>query len=257
MKREDYIYRTQDEIFQYYQLESVLQEDISKVYDEIDYIMKVPDLLGKTVQVTEKQFSDVYKIVQEICKVAGMEEVPVYVYEDFYYGAESYGTDHSWIEISSKTIQDFSFAELKFVLAREIYKVLDGVTKQKTIFEENMKMFGHVAPEKLENGKRNKFNKWYRVTNYSADNYGYLLCGDIEASVYAILKMVLNSSVLAQQINILEFVQQASEIDRMDSMVANYTKSDESIPYAPHRIHNILSYTVSERALKIVCGGDD
>ena len=105
--------------------------------------------------------------------------------------------------------------------------------------------------------KKNKFNKWYRVTNYSADNYGYLICRDIEASVYAILKMVLNSSVLAQQINILEFVQQASEIDRMDSVVANYTKSDEAVPYAPHRIHNILSYAVSERALKIICGGDD
>lgn len=254
MKRRDYIYRTQDEIFQYYQLESVLQEDISKVYDEIDYVMKTPDLLGKTVRVTEKQFSAVYQIMQELCSGADLEEIPVYVYEDFYYGAESYGTERPWIEISSKTIQDFTVGEVKFVLAREVYKIMDGVTKQKTIFEEGMKMFSYVAPEKMESGKRNKFNKWYRVTNYSADNYGYLACKDIETSVNAILKMVLNSSVLAQQINILEFVQQASEIDKMDSVVANYAKSDESVPYAPHRIHNILSYAVSERALKILCG---
>ena len=70
---------------------------------------------------------------------------------------------NSWIEISSKTIQDFNEAELKFVLAREIYKIMDGVTKQKTIFEEDMKMFSNIAPEKMESGKRNKFNKKFEM----------------------------------------------------------------------------------------------
>ena len=61
--------------------------------------------------------------------------------------------------------------------------------------------------------------------------------------------MVLNSKMLVQQVNIKEFIGQASEINKLDDMVYKHTKADESIPYAPHRIQNLLSYAVSERGM--------
>lgn len=45
----------------------------------------------------------------------------VYVYEDYYYGAESYGISHYWIELSAKTIQDFTEAELRFLRGVQIH----------------------------------------------------------------------------------------------------------------------------------------
>lgn len=246
MNREDYIHRGQDEAFEQYRGGVMFQEDVERVYEEIDYKVKQPDFLGKTVKVTTKQFPKVYNMIQELCSYADIECPDVYVYEDYYYGAESYGIGKSWIELSAKTIQDFTDDELKFVLAREIYKILDGVTKQKTMMDERFKIIRQVAPNELEQISRMSFCHWYRLTNYSADNYGYLMCGSIKASVNAILMMVLNSKMLAGQVDIKEFIGQASEINKLDDMVSNYTKADESVPYAPHRVQSLLAFVISK-----------
>lgn len=76
------------------------------------------------------------------------------------------------------------------------------------------------------------------------------MCGSMKSSVDAILKMVLNSVMLAEQVDVKEFISQASEINRLDDMVLNYTKADEFVPYAPHRIQNLLAYAVSEHGMK-------
>lgn len=250
MYRESYIHKGQNEAFEQYRDGVMFQEDIEKVYEEIDYKVKQPDFLGKTVKVTAKQFPQVSSMIQELCTYEQMECPAVYVYEDYYYGAESYGINSYWIELSAKTIQDFSEDELKFVLAREIYKISDGVTRQKTMMEERFKMIRQLAPNELEQVSKMPFYHWYRLANYSADNYGYLMCGSIKSSVDAILMMVLNSRMLAGQVDVKEFIGQASEINKLDDMVFNYTKADESVPYAPHRIQSLMAYAVSERGMK-------
>ncbi len=246
MDREKYLYRGQEEAFAQYKDGVLFQEDIEKVYEELDYKIKQPDFLGKTVKVTVKQFPRVYQIMQELCQREQIECPVVYVYEDYYYGAESYGMKKPWIELSAKTIQDFTEDELKFVLAREIYKILDGVTRQKTMMEERWKMIRQVAPNEVEQISKLSFYHWYRLANYSADNYGYLCCGSIKSAIYAILKMVLNSKLLVEQVDVKEFIGQASEINKLDDKVFNYTKADESVPYAPHRIQSLLAYAVAE-----------
>ena len=77
------------------------------------------------------------------------------------------------------------------------------------------------------------------------DNCAYLMCGSVKAAVDAILKMVLNSVMLAQQVDVKEFIAQASEINGLNDIVSNYAKADEVVPYAPHRIQNLLAYAIS------------
>lgn len=255
MERSVFIHTKQDEAFRQYEGGIMFQEDIEKVYDEIDYKVKLPDYLGKTVKVSENQFTKVYHMVGEISEIFHMKSPAVYVYEDYYYGAEGYGISNFWIELSAKTVQDFTDEELRFLLAREIYKIADGVTKQKTMMEERFKVIKRIAPDELEKISRLSFNKWYRMVNYSADNFGYLACGGVKSAANAILKLVLNSVMLAEQVSIKEFIGQASEINKLDDVVLNYTKADEAIPYAPHRIQNILAYAVSERGMEARKGG--
>lgn len=250
MYRENYIHCRQNEAYEQYREGVSFQKDIEKVYEEIDYKIKQPDYLGKTVRVSERQFPEVYRMMRDMADYEEMKCPAVYVYEDYYYGAEGYGISNFWIELSAKTIQDFTDKELQFVLAREIYKIADGVTKQRTMMEERFKVIRQMAPDQLEKSSRLSFYHWYRLANYSADNYGYLMCGSVNASVDAILKMVLNSVMLAEQVDVKEFISQASEINILDDMVSNYTKADESAPYAPHRIQNLLAYAVSDRGMK-------
>ena len=256
MNRNMYVHLMQDEAYEKYKNGGVLgvHKTIETVYDEIDHKMRTPDLMGKTVRVTCNQFPDVYHMIEDICKRDKVEIPGVYVYEDYYYGAESYGTSTPWIEISAKTIADFSEKELCFVIARELYKIKDGVTKLKTTMEEWFKVLRSVPSipgmdDMYERSARLSFYHWYRLANYTADNYGYLMCDDLKASVDAIVKMVLNSITLAEQVDIKELILQGSNINEQDDTVSNYTKSDESVPYAPHRIQNLIAFSVSERRM--------
>lgn len=249
MIRKNYVHPLQDAAFEKYKDGVSFQKDIENTYDNIEYKNRQPDLLGKTVRVTEKQFHNVWEIMNELCQEENGLAIPVYVYEEAYYGAESYGISNPWIEISAKTIADFSYEELKFVLAREVYKVSDGVTRQKTMMEQRFKYIKSITSNDLEEISRSAFYHWYRLANYTADNYGYLSCGGIRASVYAVIKIVLNSIELAKQVEIKEFISQASEINKLDDVTYNHTKADEPIPYAPHRVQNLLAYAESERGM--------
>ena len=250
MERKNYVHLLQDVAFEKYKEGISFQKDIENTYDNTEYKVKQPDLLGKTVRVTEKQFHNVWEIMRDLYRYESGDMVPVYVYEEYYYGAESYGISKPWIEISAKTIADFTEEELRFVLAREVFKISDGVTKQKTMMEERFKYIRSLAPNELEEISKAAFFHWYRLANYSADNYGYLSCGSIKASVNAVLKMVLNSITLAEQVDIKEFIGQASEINKLDDVTYNHTKADEPVPYAPHRIQNLLAYAESERGMR-------
>ena len=116
--------------------------------------------------------------------------------------------------------------------------------------EERFKYIRTLAPNEMEEISKVSFYHWYRLANYTADNYGYLSCGSIKASVNAVLKMVLNSITLADQVDIKEFIGQASEINKLDDVTCNHTKADEPVPYAPHRIQNLLAYAESERGMR-------
>ena len=176
MERKNYVHLLQDVAFEKYKGGISFQKDIENTYDNTEYKVKQPDLLGKTVRVTEKQFHNVWEIMRDLYRYESGDMVPVYVYEEYYYGAESYGISKPWIEISAKTIADFTEEELRFVLAREVFKISDGVTKQKTMMEERFKYIRSLAPNELEEISKAAFFHWYRLANYSADNYGYFQC---------------------------------------------------------------------------------
>ena len=127
--------------------------------------MKKPDLLGKTLLVSERQFSKVNELVSKLCDFMDITKPEVYVFEDFFYGIESYGMQDYWIEISAKTIRDFTDSELRFLFARELYKIKSGVVYQTMIKNQ---IFGLQASipavgELLKESSRFKFNHWCRL----------------------------------------------------------------------------------------------
>lgn len=83
LERSCYINHMQDEAYTLYQDGVTFQKSVENVYDEIDYKIKLPDFLGKTVKVTQKQFPEVYRIVNEISSNMDIDNPTVYVYEDW------------------------------------------------------------------------------------------------------------------------------------------------------------------------------
>lgn len=249
-----FIHSREEEFLNVLKENLIFEEELEEYYIKFIEKKRLPDLLGKTVKITSKQFGQVYEIINRICNLLELDTIQAYVFEDFYYGVSAKGIRYQWIEISAKTIEDFTTEELEFMIAKELYNIKFGNTYYSMIiqlFIENIEKikvpFGHVAKE----GIKAAMFKWHRVMNFSSDNFGYAVCGNLKSAVNAILLTILNNRMLTDNMNINEYIKQAEEIGVLDDEVYTNTKLDEMIPYGPYRIKNIISYSCSLRAKKV------
>lgn len=253
IKREIYIHRD-------YEHQKGLLLDIIPVQEELltyhkEYAgkLKKADRYGKTVQLSPKQFPKVYKCVADLAAIAEIPVPEVFVYEDFYYGAEA--KSHI-IEVSAKTIVDFSIEQLRFLFAREICKIKNDMTT----VDKLVNVAGEVlekAPsfpgrETLKTSLFLKHSQWSRTANYSADAYGYLMMPDLKVCISVILALVLNNLTLVKNVNISEYLAQAKKIYMLNDAVSRYTENDEQVPYGPLRIKYLISYASSINVLKFL-----
>lgn len=252
--KENYLHSLECETFDIMRDSSFFSEEIMDYYKNFEEKMRKPDLLGKTVKVTENQFKYIYKITNSICNEIGMDIPDIYVYEDFYYGVESKGANKPWIEISAKTIEDFTEEELTFLIAREVCAINLKHTYYKTMIDQVISTMDGASfifgMDTLTNTTKASVYKWYRVINYTCDNFAYLICKDLEVCTTTIIKTILNSDFLAKNINLKEYIDQSVEINRLNDTVYNFTKADEKVPYGPFRIKNLISFASSKRCIE-------
>ena len=255
MKIEEFISEKEYESFKNIGNVNLWYEEVRECYIKIKEKIEKPDLYGKTLLVNEKQLPEIHILVKEIASILEMELPAVYVYEDFYYGVESKGIKKPWIEISSKTIMDLKREEIKFLLARAMCEIKLKHTEKKMVFNEYLNLLDNVPTlnvgDILENISKVKLYKWARISNYTEDNFGYLIVKDIDICISAILKTILNSCFLSENINIAEYIKQAEKINSLDDNIHNYTKLDEKVPYGPFRIKNLISFASSRRGMNI------
>ncbi|AKL95683.1 hypothetical protein CACET_c22370 [Clostridium aceticum] len=232
----------------------VFDEDVMYHYKNYTEKMRKPDLLGKTVKVTKHQFPELYHIAERISDLLGMAAPCMYVYEDFYYGVESKGVNEPWIEISAKTVTDFTKAEMTFLLGRELCDIYLKHNYYNTMINELLEVLENSSllpmSQQLATHWKMIMYKWSRVAYYTSDCFGYLICNSMEASINAIKKSILNNCFLAENMNLQEYIKQGEEIHLLDDDVLNFTKLDEIVPYGPFRIKNLLSYAASSRGVR-------
>lgn len=234
-------------------------DSIKAYYQEFDEKIKKPDLYGKTVKVTEKQFSNVFQILTSLAEKMQMDVPEVFVYENFYYEIESYGTDKPWIEVSAKTVADFNNEELRFLFAREFFKIKNGITELYMICEQSLKMINEnlnivVFSDSLAKVFKVKYAQWSRVCQFSADNFAFLhtrtkdnnhayAIGDLKTCLFVMLTMILNNRKLVETMNLKDYLNSASDIIRLDDPVSTFTKNDEKMPYGQFRIKNLIRFS--------------
>lgn len=256
MEKDLYISKYEKAAFEDMKDSSYFDEDIMYHYKNYVEKMIMPDLLGKTVKVTERQFKSINHIVEKIAELLDIEVPPVFVYEDFYYGVEAKGGENPWIEISAKTIMDFSEKEITFLLGREMCGINLKHVYYSTLIDETLSFLEQnnifAGTDIYANKLKISMYRWKRLTNYSQDCFGYLVCKDLKTSIDAILKLILNNTYLAENVDVLEYVKQAEIINGLDDKVYNFTKMDEKIPYGPFRVKNLIGYSASERGIEAI-----
>ena len=258
MKREFYFHDKYDELTHDLMITIPSYDTIKTYYKEFDEKIKKPDLYGKTVKVSSKQFPNVHRILTTLSQEIGMEAPEVFVYENFYYEIESYGTDKPWIEVSAKTIADFNDEELKFLFAREFFKIKNGITELYMVSEQCLRIVNEnlsivVISDSLAKIFKVKYAQWSRVCQFSADNFAFLhtrisakgnscCIGDLRTCLAVMLTMILNNRKLVEVVDLPEYLNSAVDINRLDDSVSTFTKNDERMPYGQFRIKNLIRF---------------
>lgn len=230
------------------------QDEIIACYAEYEGKLKKPDLYGKTIRVTERQFPELFHMVNDLAAQAMIEPPAIHIYEDFYYGAEAKGASRPRIEVSAKTLADFSPQMLEFLLAREICRIKHKMVKLGRAAEQALSMIEstRILPfsDSLVKGLTLTYAGWSRTMHYTADCYGYLVVNDISACVQSILALVLNNMALVKKVDVCDYLQQAKDIYLLDDTVSRYSQNDEKIPYGPLRIRNLLKFAASPAVIE-------
>lgn len=219
--------------------------------------LSIPDLSGKTIMVTERQFSGVHKIVKQAAQLLNIPIPPTYVFDTYFYSVDSEGYKSPRLEISSRTIEDFSEAELKFLIGSKMAHIACGHLKYEVLIEgllealpkiDSIPIIGNFinalpATQAMEMYYKINFFDWYRNSILSADRFGLLFSGSLESSVTALLKLILNNQKLVDSIYLQDYLAQRENINTLLGIVAFYTKSDEAIPYGQERILNLFGFS--------------
>lgn len=234
-----------------------LQNEVLTYYTEFEGRLKKPDLYGKTLRLSERQMPELWEIVQKVSSIGEIIPPPIFVYEDFYYGVEAKGAASPRLEISAKTIEDLSIDSLTFLIAREICRIKWDMQKTALTMEQVLEMadeknlLTNLLPgaQTLSEGLRITYASWSRLSHYTADRFGYLVSHNISVCVRTILSLVLNNVKLAAKVNIKEYLKQMSDIYMLDDLVSRFSENDETIPYGPLRIKNLLAFASTEEVI--------
>jgi hypothetical protein len=223
-------------------------------YEDYTAAASIPDLYGKTVKVSGKQFKDIHNIVKAITAYLEMPMPEIYVFESFYYTVEGKGTEkYQWIEMSAKAISELTADEITFLLAKELMAIKLLHTQYNTLINEFLEAVrNNVSFKGIKTATsviKVIMYRWSRMAQYTTDNFAYLWSGDLKICFNAITKTVLNDIFLAENINIPEYIRQAERINSLTDNIHTFSKTNELVPYIPFRLKNLIAYASSSRGI--------
>lgn len=259
----DYIHKLEEKSFKEVK-KIIFAEDVLKEY-YINYSEELfkPDIIGKTVKCTENQFSYIYKMIREMCNKLDIKEIPeAYIYEYYFYNVFAKGINRPWLEISAQTLEDFTEEELKFLIAKELVAIKNNYITWNILIDQCLEAVEYInmipggvgdvinligGTEPIKMSLKIGTFKWRRITEYSSDACAYLLVGKLKPCISAIIKTVLNSPRLPNKIIMKDYLNQGNDINKLNSTVALYTRLDESKPYGPFRVLELIKFISSEK----------
>lgn len=232
-------------------------------YKLFDLETELPDYIGKCLEVNHFQMPELYKMVAELSESIDLPMPKVYVFESYYFNTSAEGLDKPWVQVSTKTLENFDENELRFVIARELAHIKLGHMKWEVLceqFAKNVAMASDIIaiPGFAASSKQafdiyaDRFKlisaNWNRISEYSADRCALVLCEwNLKSAVSAILKQILNSSLLAKNVNLSSFLNQTEAIMSFTTNAAKYTRMDEPVPYGPFRLKELISFASTEQ----------
>lgn len=199
-------------------------EKIAKLYSEYRFERLVTvQYTGSNVLVTEKNIPYLYNALKTVCEVLDVKEIPQLYVAPGSLNACTIGSSKPIIVISGVCLSLLSYDELLFILGHEV-----GHIKSQHVLYHSLGNFipyianiignltlgiGEIAVKAVTL----LLYQWYRMSEFTADRAGLLVCQNIDAAVSVMAKLAGYPPSHYDDLDIESFLKQASEFEDLDS----------------------------------------
>ena len=203
------------------------------------------------VEITKEQFRDrpdLIKIIQDCAKVVGIKQPRVFVADGQGVNAHTTNVTDPTIVLNSSLLSNWyiSEGELRFIIGHEMGHIKCAHVKWHTVLD----IARDTLPEKIATVALFPLLKWFRESEFSADNAGLLCCQDVRTAESALIRMELGlGATTTGRINIDEYLRQRekSNFGAVAEGVQLWREVLSGHPFTPDRIRQVRIYAGSDR----------
>jgi Zn-dependent protease with chaperone function len=218
--------------------------------------------LASTVRVTERQFPDIHRLVQDGARILDLPGAPeTFVSCDPQPNARAVGLDTPFLILTSGLVDLLDEEELRFVIGHELGHVLSGHAVYRSMLDQLLALsrriyflpVGYLGLRALVTA----LEEWYRKSELSCDRAGLLAGQDPAAALRAQMKMAGGSRLA--DMDVTEFLEQAREYDAQgdlrDGVLKLLALQGQTHPFAALRAAELRRWTEAGDYQRIL-GGD-
>ena len=210
----------------------------------------VVELCGSNFHVTNESCPELYKLVMEAAETLDIDRLPE-IYTQWSYGINAYTTgykDNTIMVIKSGAVDLMSDSELSYVIGHEGGHIRSG----HVLYHVVVTFFSQIVVSTVLAGKlvlplQFALNYWYRMSEFTADRAGLLVCQDLDAALSAIMKMAGIPQRYFNTTNPHVFADQAKEFmfkygDTIDKIIRNISILDNAHPWTVMRAYELIKW---------------
>ena len=222
----------------------------------------VVQLCGSNFHVTKESCPELYNIVHESAETLDIDRLPE-IYTQWSYGINAYTTgykDNTILVLQSGSVDLMPDPELTFVIGHEMGHIKSG----HVLYHMMVQFFAQIISSTVLAGKfivpiQLGLNYWYRMSEFTADRAGLLVCQDLEAALGAIMKMAGLPKRYFNTSDPHVFAKQAKEFmtkygDTTDKIIRNISILDDTHPWTVMRAYELIKWVENGDYEKVLNG---
>lgn len=222
----------------------------------------IVELCGSNFHVTKESCPELYNMVRESAETLDIDRLPE-IYTQWSYGINAYTTgykDDTILVLQSGSVDLMPDPELSFVIGHEMGHIKSG----HVLYHMMVQYFAQIISSTVLAGKfivpiQLGLNYWYRMSEFTADRAGLLVCQDLEAALGAIMKMAGLPKRYFNTSDPHVFAKQAKEFmtkygDTTDKIIRNISILDDTHPWTVMRAYELIKWVENGDYEKILKG---
>jgi len=190
-------------------------------------------LLGTSALAHERQFPELFDVIDRCARRLGMRTPQVFVRDDLLVPVTAVGLAEPYsVIVSSSWLRHIDEQELEFLIGCELGHIAAGHTRISSLFSASGRENPLIALV---------FGAWLRRTEYTADRVGLLCCRSMEAALRAIYALSFREH--KGQVQHEAFIEQREAIQRDPSLAMGEWLGET--PYAVNRIMELRRFATA------------